>query len=633
MEKKSALIVDDECLILKIISDILKKEGYEVKTASTHNHVLQLIKNNFFHVAVIDIRMPGKSGVELLEEIRTVNDKLPVILMTGYASLETAIKAVHHGAFDYLTKPLDYNKLKQVIKHAVDRYELVNENHRLLSELKELNASLEEKVSERNRELENILTSAHESIITTDMDLVIKTANLRTADIFGGDCVGRKLNELIGGINFDSVVPQLLSESSIVTKHEVSFDDRFVVVTLSPLVDSQTSDKFGLIAITDDITEQKKMEVQLIQSAKMSAIGQLASGLAHEFNNILSAIMATTGLAMLRENFEDIRRDLQLIDKASCRASEVIGKLLSFARPKGERFQLASLDKVLEDAVSLIRESFSSAGIKMLLQSTQIPPIRMNVTEIQQVILNLALNSKHAMPEGGMIIINTYVDDGYVKIAFSDTGKGIPKENLPKIFDPFFTTTDADFPNRKSGTGLGLSVVYAIVDRHGGHISVSSEVGMGTTFTITLPDIQHLSTVSEDSEPQIDKDFKPNQFRKKGNILVVDDEEMICDVIRDLLLSTGHNVVTANNGEKAIEEVRNNHFDIVFLDIIMPRINGLDVLKEIKTVDPSTVVVMISGDTKENLKDQAMGEGAFSFINKPFTLPQIRNTVTRILSA
>jgi len=630
-EKRRVLVVDDENLILKIISDILLKEGYDVKTAFNCEKALQLLKEESFHVILTDIRMPEKNGIDLLEEVRTFNPDIPVIIMTGFASLVTAVEAVRYGAFDYLTKPLDYNKLKSVIKHAVDKYELVSENKRLLKELKELNATLELKVRERNRDLENTLSSTHESIVTTDKDLTIKSANPKTVEIFGEDCVGRKLSDIVQGINFDSIVPQILSRPSYTTKHELRYGDRFLEISLSPLVDFETHDIFGVIAVTEDITEKKKLEAQLIQSTKMSAVGQLAAGIAHEFNNILTGIIGYTSFAMSRTSIDQVRRDLRIVEKASNRAVEIVNKLLSFSRQKEERFQLASIDEVIEDTIVLIEHTFQSDKIKILRYYGKIPPIRMNVSEIQQVILNLVINSKHAMPEGGVIAINTELKDNYVKIDFSDTGIGIPKENLPRIFEPFFTTKGKD--SSKSGTGLGLSVAYAIIERHGGKIELTSEVGKGTTFTIWLPNIQRLSNGLNVASQQKYDTNKPKQTERKGSILIVDDEEFVCDIIQESLSSIGHNIVIANSGETAVELLSKSHFDIVFLNLGMPGKGGLEVLREIKTLNPSSVVVVISGKAEDGILEEVTTEGAFSFISKPFTAHQIQDTVARILGA
>lgn len=630
-ESRKILVVDDENLILKIISDILAKEGYEVKTAINCNKALQLLKENSFHTVLTDIRMPEKNGIDLLAEIRKFNPDMPVILMTGFASLVTAVEAVHHGAFDYLTKPLDYDKLKSIIKHAVEKYDLFRENKRLITELKVLNESLELKVRERNRDLENILNSTYESIITTDKELVIKSANPKTRDMFGEDCVGRKLSELVQGINFDANIPRILADSSCTTKHELRHKDKFLEITISPLVDFQTNELFGTIAVTEDITEKKKLEAQLIHSTKMSAVGQLAAGIAHEFNNILTGIMGYTGFAMSRVSIEQIRNDLKIVEKASNRAVEIVNKLLTFSRQKEEKFQLISIDEVIEDTLVLIEHTFQSDGIKILRHYGKISPIRMNVGEIQQVILNLAINSSHAMPEGGVIGISTELKDDCVKIDFSDTGIGISKENMSRIFEPFFTTKRKI--GSKSGTGLGLSVVYAIIERHGGRIDLSSEVGKGTTFTIFLPNVQRLSNAPKaDSQHNEDSD-KVLQTKRKGSILVVDDEEFVCDIIKESLSSVGHNIVVASSGEAAIELLEKDHFDIVFLNLGLPGKSGFDVLKEMKVVAPGSLFVIISGRAEEELTDGIAPECAFSFITKPFTVNQIQNTVARILGA
>jgi len=632
-EKKKILVVDDEPLTLKILSDILEKEGYEVKTSANCDDALLLLKGGDIKVVVADIRMPGKSGIDLLERIRNCHYSLPVILMTGYASLTTAIQAVQHGAFDYLTKPLDFNKVKSIIRRAIENYELVQQNKRLLGELQELNDNLEEKVRERTRRLENILRSTHESIITTDRNLVIQSENPKTVEMFGESCVGRKLGDVIHPVNFDSSVPRLLKDPAYKTEYEIKYDDKYLKVTLSPLVDFQTSSIFGVVAVTDDVTEKKKLEVQLIQSAKMSAIGQLASGIAHEFNNILTGIKVATELAMRRDDVEKIRRDLELVEKASTTATNIISKLLSFARPKEEEFQLAQLDEVIRDTVDLLKPSFTSSGIKILLYSAKVPPIRMNVTEIQQVFLNLAINSKQAMPKGGTIVINVEAEGDFIRVDFSDTGCGIAKENLTNIFDPFFTTGGSVTGGKRRGTGLGLSIVYAIIERHGGRISVTSEVGAGTTFTIWLPNVQSLSVPTDEGGRKGATDATDYPTVKKANVLVVDDEEIVCEIIRESLAGMGHHVVTANDGETASRFVKEDHFDIVFLDVSMPGKNGLEVLKELKSIDPRLRVVMISGSPDENLADKVITQGAFSFLKKPFSLHELRGVVANILGA
>ena len=629
--KKRVLVVDDEQLILKIISDILTKEGYEVVVANNCEKAAEYLRTSRIDVVLSDIKMPVKSGIDLLEEIKKKDPNIPVILMTGFASLETAVEAVQNGAFDYLIKPLDYGKLRSVIEHAADRYELYKENTRLLSDLKELNTNLELKVQERNRQLENTLNSTIESIITTDRDLIVETANPKTSEIFGRSCAGEKLSSLFQGINFDTIVPKILSDPSYSTKHEVRHDSKFLEVTLSPLIDFETKEIFGVIAATEDITEKKKLEAQLIHSAKMSGVGQLAAGVAHEFNNILSGIIGYTSLALTRQDLDSARKDLKVIEKASDRAVEIVNKLLSFSRQKGEKFQVAQIEGIIDDALGLVEHTFETEGIRILRSYEKVPAIRMNLGEIQQVFLNLAINSKHAMPQGGAIAISTKLAGNYVRIDFSDTGAGIPQENLSRIFEPFFTTKQSE--GSKSGTGLGLSVIYAIIERHGGRIEVSSELNKGTTFTIHLPNIQTVSKAAETEPAEKFQNAKVIELRRKGNVLIIDDEEFIRDIVSECLSSTGHNVMTAESGEQAIELIKKNHFDITFLDFSIPNKNGLELLREIKMIDPNSTVVIISSRPGEQLPDELTDEGAYNIIKKPFSVDQIQIAVSRVLGA
>ena len=631
MQKKKVLVVDDEHEILRIIDDLLTRNGYHVDTATTCEKALKLFGENEYNTILSDIRMPQKSGIDLLEVVSKSNPELPVVIMTGYASIETAIDALKQGAFDYLTKPLDYQKLKSIIAHAVENNQLRLDKNRLVKELKELNCSLELKVKERNRELLNILGSTKESIITTDREMKIVTSNPATTEIYGDDCLGKRLPEIIEGINFKSVIHNILNDPNYDTKHEIKKNDKFLEVGLSQLIDFETNEVFGTIAVTEDITEKKQLEAQVIQSAKMSAVGQLAAGIAHEFNNILTVIRGYTSIAMTRTNLEEVNRDLQIVENSSDRAADIINKLLTFSRSNEEKYHLVILEELVEDTLALIERAFESEGINILRYFGKIPPVRMNSGEIQQVILNLAINSKHAMKKAGVITIQTEIEDDYVKIDFADTGIGISKENISKIFEPFFTTKNEEVD--QEGTGLGLSVVYAIVERHGGKIDVISEVGKGTTFTIKIPNIQRVSDSSNVNLPNIESKNLFLNPKRKGNILVVDDDVSIRNVLKEYLSPMGHNVVITNDGNNISELINNNHFDIIFLNYTMPGKNGLDVLKEIKLLNENVMVVMITGKSPDEIRDDVIAEGAYSFINKPFTINQIQNTVARILGS
>ena len=255
----------------------------------------------------------------------------------------------------------------------------------------------------------------------------------------------------------------------------------------------------------------------------------------------------------------------------------------------------------------------------------------MNVGEIHQVIINMALNSRDAMTDGGLIVIKTDIDGDYVRIEFSDNGIGIPDKNLQKIFEPFFTTKKSD--DSRSGTGLGLSVVYSIIERHGGRIEVSSEIGKGTTFTIRLPNIQRIAVSDEiNSSDQADLDTAA-KTRRKGNILVVDDEEFICNLIKEALVTVGHSVDIAKNGESALALLKKSHYDIIFLDLTIYGKNIVELFREIRFLAPGSVTIIISGTPDEEAVDKLMLEGAFSSMRKPFKMEEIRKTVEKVLGS
>lgn len=633
MDKKKILVVDDELLILRIISDILSKEGYEVKTAINYHNAIKLIEEESFSVVLTDIRMPEKSGIDLLSHVKQINKDISVVLMTGFASLDTAVEAVKQGAFDYLTKPLDFNKLKRIIQQSIEKFELLKSNEKLVSELQEVNVNLESKVTERTRELENILNSANESIVTTDKDLIIKTANPKTREIFGKDCMGKKLNELITGINFTAIIPKILKDPEYITKHEIKYGNRYLEISLSQLTDFETKEAFGVIAVTDDITEKKKLEVQLLQSAKMSAVGQLAAGVAHEFNNVLSGVVGYTSLALSRNDIEKMREDLKVVDKASNRAIEVVRKLLAFSRQKDEKYTLGSIDEIIEDTISLIRNTLEKDGIKIVKHFEKTPPVKLNQSEIQQVLLNLILNAKHAivsntkLNESNKVIgITSSVEEGFVKLDISDTGVGIPKENIPRIFEPFFTTKDRNSPT--PGTGLGLPITYAIIERHGGTIDVNSEVGEGTTFTIWFPYNEPFSAETSVKTTNGTDRKESIESARKASVLVIDDDEYVRDLIRDSLTGHGHNVVTVESGKEGVELIKSAYFDVAFVDYVLPDQSGLEILRDIKSNNLGTMIVIISGS--ENIKgaEQAIAEGADSFVQKPFKVNEIYEIVS-----
>lgn len=383
-----------------------------------------------------------------------------------------------------------------------------------------------------------------------------------------------------------------------------------------------------------DITEKKAIQEQLIQSQKMESIGALAGGIAHNFNNLLTAIL---GYAELLQEYSDLdaesKQKVNNIESSARKAGVLVSKLLSFSRR--ERFELLplNLNDVINDSVKLLEGVLDKRiGLRTKL-SEGIPTIEGDPNQLEQVIMNFMVNARDAMPDGGLITITTsmievrkgtldipaYIMPGrYVLLTISDTGCGIPNEIINRIFDPFFTTKE-----KGKGTGLGLATVYGIINNHKGYTTVQSEIDKGSTFEVFLPV----------SDKAAFKAIKPKLFSVAGheNILLVDDEEEVLNFIKDILETHGYNVIPASNPLVAVDIFKNFAADIhlVITDIIMPLMEGKELIQNLKTIKPDIKIIAVSGYSDEVItKDKMMID---EFIGKPFEVYKMLSTVRRLL--
>ncbi|MDH5683318.1 MAG: response regulator, partial [candidate division WOR-3 bacterium] len=413
------------------------------------------------------------------------------------------------------------------------------------------------------------------------------------------------------------------------TEYYVHGKSKILELTITPAICHGKRVVFG---IGKDITDRKKAEkekeklqAQLIQSAKMAAVGVLASGIAHGFNNLLQIMMGHVALAQRTKKRKDMKHALNIVLDTSDRAAKVIKDLLAFSRPELSEKELYDITEAIESVLSLAEEQLKKHNIKMVRKYERIPMIEVNKAEIQQVFLAIVINARDAMlAKGGELEICVKQVKGNIEVSFSDTGKGIEKDNLSKIFEPFYTTKGAFGGSTVPGMGLGLSVSYGIIQRHRGTIEVDSRVGRGTTFTVKLP--------VEEVEPgeKIVKEPKKKEIKKAKvmNILVVDDEREICKIFANWLSVDGHRVKSVLTGKEAIELVKNEHFNVAFLDIIMPGISGNTVLEEIKKISPKTKVVMITGKLMSHyLLTKLRQKGASGCIEKPFGIEEIKEAL------
>lgn len=374
--------------------------------------------------------------------------------------------------------------------------------------------------------------------------------------------------------------------------------------------------------------EKEKLQAQLLQSEKMAAIGTLTSGIAHEFNNLLQIMRGHSEFALRTKKAKDIEEALDVVLDSSDKAAKIIGDLLTFSREESPDKKFLNITEEIEDVLALVEQQLRKRNINVLRIYEKVPRVMINKGEMQQVFLNMITNARDAMlPEGGRLEIRVKQVKGNVEVRISDTGGGIPEEDLEKVFDPFFTTKGpVGGGGDLQGAGLGLAVSYGIVKRHDGEIDVESELGKGTTLRVRLP-----------VPGRVRK--KVATRRKKGalkgrrllDILVVDDEEDICKIFRKWLSSEGHRVETVLEGRKALSLLGKEPFDVVFLDVVMPGIPGVEVLEKVKEISPEIKVVMITGSLMEEESwDELREKGASGIIQKPIALEDINKCLASL---
>jgi signal transduction histidine kinase/CheY-like chemotaxis protein/HD-like signal output (HDOD) protein len=374
--------------------------------------------------------------------------------------------------------------------------------------------------------------------------------------------------------------------------------------------------------------KNQQINLQLLQTERLAAVGQLAAGAAHEINNPLAIISARTQLLESRETDEKKRRDLRQISEQIERISSILLSLMGFARPNAPQVTKVDLNSLLQKILGLVDSIFHTHRIPIVQNlSPALPLILADANQLEQVFLNLVINAQHAMENGGgvLTITSSFMTDGKrVCISVKDTGCGIPVENLSRIFDPFFSTK-----SEGKGTGLGLSTAYGIVTNHYGEIKVLSEPGRGTEMIVILP-VSTPVTMPEKPAPPPAAQCVPAAVNE-GRILVVDDEGHIRDILAETLREAGYAVETAANGEDAVRKLRAGTFDLILLDIRMPVHSGLDVLKLLKRKGGFPPVMVITGLASSEEMDEALNLGAAKCIRKPFHLKTLLEDISCLL--
>jgi len=517
----------------------------------------------------------------------------------------------------------------------------------------------EEALRESEEKMRTITGSARDAIVMIDENGNVSFWNPAAADIFGysaQEVVGKELHTILAPARFHDSYREGFEQFKLtgegaavgktlelvaVRKNGVEFP---IELSLSAI---RLRNGWGAVGIVRDITERKReaeekenLHRQLVQSQKMESIGTLAGGVAHDFNNMLAVILGNAQLAgMDLPPDSPVRGAIDEIENAALRAKELTMKLLTFARKEKLNVRNMAVNAMLADLAAFLQRSVpKKIEIKTALTSNP-PVVSMDANQMYQVFLNICTNACDAMPDGGTLTIESSkvsIDEEYAKqhneavpgeyclVQISDTGVGMISEVRKRIFDPFFTTKGAG-----KGTGLGLSVSYGIVKNHGGFIGVYSEPGRGAGFKVYLP-VAVGDAAAAAAEPE-----KHGESLRKGaeTILVVDDEEAVLSLAGRILEKAGYIAILADKGKEAVRVYRERHDEIalVVLDMVMPEMDGRDVFNALKEIDPDVKVILSSGFSVSGQAGALMEEGIQAFVQKPFSIADLCNTVRRVI--
>lgn len=625
MAKLNIMIVEDERIVAEHIHIALKSLGYYVSSIlSSGEEAIKDIRKNTPDLILLDIKLNGNiDGVEAAERIRAQFD-IPIVYITALGDETILQRAKMTEPFGYILKPVEERELKSVIEIAIFKHDA------------------EKKIKESEERFRELVEKAEIAILIDDDKGNFRYLNKTFARLFG--CTRKEIaKQSIQSIIHPEDVNNVMNHrkmSSRGKKKSSRYAFRgirkdgstiFLEVITVPLMEERKI--VELRSYIWDVTERKqaeeekeRLQAQLIQAEKMAGLGTLASGIAHEFNNLLQIIGGHAEFAKKTMRPKDMEEALDIILKTNSRATKITKDLLAFSRKETTEKEILAIDQLIEQTLSLVEDQLKKSNIIVKRRYEQASGVEINKGEMQQVFLNLIANASDAMSSnGGKLEIWVRQDGDHIKVSFRDAGEGIEKENLAKVFEPFYTSKEAAGENAAIvGTGLGLSVSYGIVKRHGGAIEVDSRPGKWTIFTISLP------ANGEKARKKVAKYKRKKQIKKtmSMNVLVVDDEEEICKMFTKFLTADGHKTKAVATGRKAINQVKKEFYDFVFLDIVLPGIPCTEVLDRIKKILPKTNVVIITGGLLNKVKKSKFRrKGAYGFLQKPFKIEDIMESL------
>ncbi len=633
------LLVEDNPGDADLFKEMLEEKAqYEIETVSRLSEAFQHAIEDQFDIILLDLGLPDSNGFATLQVMRKQVTKLPIIVLTGMSDEQMALAVIKEGAQDYLIKgQTDASLLNRSIKYAVQRKQA------------------EDELRKSEGQLRTLVQTIPDLIWLKDKDGVYLSCNPMFERLYGA-----KEADIIGKTDYDFVDKELAdffakNDRKAIAVGKPTSNEEWLTfaddghralldVIKTPMFDERGL-LLGVLGIGHDISERKKaeeeklkLEAQLMQAQKMESVGRLAGGVAHDYNNMLTVILGYSELVLERLDLADpLREDLLEIRKAATRSMDITQQLLAFARKQTITPIAFDLNDAVESMLKMMRRLLGEDINLAWLPEIHLWPVKMDPSQLDQILANLCVNARDAIGGVGRITIETkkavfderysethpqFIPGEYVLLAVSDDGCGMDTETINKIFEPFFTTKGAG-----EGTGLGLATVYGIVEQNGGFINVYSEPGHGTTFKIYLP--RHTDLEAECQG-------KTQERIPRGNaetILIVEDDVSILTLTQRILTEIGYAVLVAQLPSQALQlgEKNQHKIDLLITDVVMPEMNGKELSDRFYELYPGIKTLFMSGYTADALGHRGILEQDIHFIQKPFSKESLAFKVKKIL--
>jgi PAS domain S-box-containing protein len=613
----SVLVIEDDSQLLRTLRDILDRRGYHPLTANSAREGLALVEQELPAVALVDLKLPDMDGVEVIDRLSALSQLTQTIVLTGNASIESALRALRQRTYDYLVKPVPPDKLLTTIDRAGERWQ---------------RRRAEEALRQSEERAQILLEHISDVVMVLDDALVIRYVSPSVRHL-----LDYQPSELLGRPYLDVVHPEDASATGSFLRGDFrrggplqaqlrvrprAGDWRVLEIVVTSL--AGRTDMGGILLTGRDVTERRRMEQALQQVQRMDSIGQLAGGVAHDFNNILTAILGFSEILIDdAPSGSDTRLDLEAIQKAAQHGASLSRQLLAFSRRQMLDLKVLDLGQVVRDFERMIARVLGE-HIRWGAQSDpDLWHVKADRGQLEQVLMNLAVNARDAMPDGGVLTVetrNATIDDStpdrmqaapgaYVRLSVRDTGIGMDADTQARIFEPFFTTKAAG-----RGTGLGLATVYGIVKQSGGFVDVESEPGQGTSFHIFLPAVA--DTVADRPAQAAPRVTTPVET---ASILLIEDDTALRRLLARSLQRVGHRVRDAADSQGALAILAEDpRIDLLVTDAVLPGQSGPHLARQIEADRPALRVLFISGYSDDAILRLGLLNEQEAFLQKPF---------------